>query len=232
MTSILALLGGIDLFRKTKQFILTLWNRALETLKRANRAQWGRIAYYAALALLLVALGAASHAYRNRNAAAIVQESAQTALSARAELPLTTPEPTVEPVPWTWPLEGEIVGEYAPNEPVWSATLEQWQTHPGIDIAGSPGEAVYACRDGEISDAWCDRLWGNVIVIDHDDGWQSVYRGVNTLKLVEVGQRVSAGDVISAVAPSLPCEADLPAHIHFELTHGGESVDFQSILNQ
>ena len=41
----------------------------------------------------------------------------------------------------------EILAEYAPDAPVWSETLGQWQTHPALDIAGSPGEAVYACRD-------------------------------------------------------------------------------------
>ena len=195
-------------------------------IKSVSREQWGRITYYAGLALLLVALAAASHAYRNRSAAPMAQPSARTALSAKAEVHLPTPEPTEAPTQWVWPIEGEIVGEYAPDEPVWSATLEQWQTHPALDIAGSPGEAVYACRDGEVADAWCDRLWGNVIAIDHGDGWQSRYCGLNTLNLVEVGQAVKAGDVISAVAPSVPCEADLPAHIHFELTKDGEAAEF------
>ena len=222
--------GGIVVYSGIKAWFLKSWNRTLEALKCVSRDRWGQIAYYGALALLLVALGVASSAYRNRKSAPVARESAQTALSARAELPLPSPEPTVEPVRWVWPLEGEIVGEYSPNEPVWSATLELWQTHPGIDIAGSPGEAVYACRDGEVSDAWRDRLWGNVIVIDHDGGWRSVYRGVNTLNLVEVGQKVSAGDVISAVSPSMPCEADLPAHIHFELTKYGEPVAFAKVF--
>ena len=58
------------------------------------------------------------------------------------------------------------MAEYAPDAPVWSETLGQWQTHPALDIAGSPGEAVYACREGVVSEAWSDRLWGNVVVID------------------------------------------------------------------
>ncbi|MBR1820842.1 MAG: M23 family metallopeptidase, partial [Clostridia bacterium] len=129
-------------------------------------------------------------------------------------------------------LEGEIVGAYSPELPVWSGTLSQWQTHPALDIAGTPGEAVYACRDGVVSDAWHDRLWGNVIVIDHADGYQSTYAGLNTLNLAEVGQAVAAGDVISAVGPSLPCEADQPAHIHFQLTWNGEPADFEALVKQ
>ena len=215
-----------------------MWNRIKDgyrnidnRLRGVTREQWGRVGYYAALALLLAILGMASHAYRNRDSRQAVPEPAvQTALSARAESLMTTPEPTAEPVIWRRPLEGEVIGAYSPEEPVWSQTLGQWQTHPALDIAGSPGEAVYACRDGVVADAWNDRLWGNVIVIDHGEGWQSVYRGLNTLNLVEIGDDVHAGDVISAVAPSVPCEAELPAHIHFELTHDGREVDFEELI--
>lgn len=221
-----------------------VFDRALAALKRGaksivgrikafhlTRDQWRRIGAYAALAALLVILGAASSAYRAKRQAAPVEEPpARTVLSARAEPLLPTPEPTPEPIVWVWPLEGEIVGAYSPDEPVWSKTLEQWQTHAALDIAGSPGEVVYACRDGVVADAWCDRVWGNVIAIDHADGYRSVYAGLNTLKLVEVGVEVKAGDVISAVGPSLPCEADLPAHIHFELTQDGAPVDFEAMM--
>ena len=209
-----------------------MWGRAKDRLHRVSRDQWGRVGYYAALALLLVALGTASHAYRSGKTAKVEPTRVRSALSARAQSAVPTPAPTAEPVRWMWPLEGEVVGEYAPDAPVWSATLEQWQTHPALDIAGSPGEAVCACRDGEVADAWCDRLWGNVVVIDHGDGFRSVYRGLNTINLVEAGQKLAAGDVISAVAPSVPCEADLPPHIHFELLKDGEPVDFQSIITE
>ncbi len=202
-----------------------------ERLRGLTREQWGRVGYYAALALLLAILGAASYAYRNQaGSQAAPEPAAQTALSARAEVLMPTPEPTVEPVVWRWPLEGEVIGAYSPEEPVFSQTLGQWQTHPALDIAGSPGEAVYACRDGVVADAWNDRLWGNVIVIDHGEGWQSVYRGLNTLNLVAIGDDVHGGDVISAVALSVPCEAELPAHIHFELTQDGREVDFAKLM--
>ena len=194
-----------------------------------SRQSWARIGGYAALALLLCLLGAASYAYRNRSAS---QPQPKAALAVRTPSPTATPEPTPEPVRWAWPLAGEVVGEYAPDAPVWSGTLMQWQTHPALDIAGSPGEAVYACREGTVADAYSDRLWGNVIVIDHGDGWRSTCRGLNTLKLVEIGQSVAAGDVISAVGPSVPCEAELGPHIHFELTRDGQPVDFAALAGQ
>ena len=198
-----------------------------------GRERLKRVGGYAALALLLVILGLASHAYRERAEEPSPQAPVvKTALSARAEAALPTPEPTAEPVVWVWPLEGEIVGAWEPNAPTWSDALSLWQTHPALDIAGSPGEAVYACRDGVVADKWWDRLWGNVIVLEHDDGYRSTCAGLNTLKLVEVGDAVRAGDVISAVAPTLPCEPGLPAHIHFALTKDGAEVDFEELVRE
>ena len=189
--------------------------------------------YYTALAALLVLLGTASHAYRVRGTAHVNEAPpAQAAISARAaEAALPAPAPSEPPVAWVMPLEGDVLCRYSPDAPVWSRTLGQWQTHPALDIAGSPGEAVYACRDGVVSDAWSDRLWGNVIAIDHDGGYRSTYAGLNTLKLVEVGQRVAAGEIISAVGTGLPCEADLPAHIHFALTCEGQPADLEALLD-
>jgi murein DD-endopeptidase MepM/ murein hydrolase activator NlpD len=179
-----------------------------------------------------VILGAASSAYRHRAAQPPVEEpAAKSALSARAESTLPEPEPTEAPNPWAWPLEGEIVAEYAPDAPVWSETLGQWQTHPALDIAGSPGEAVYACRDGVVSEAWKDRLWGSVILVEHDVGYQSTYAGLNTLNMVAEGDAVGMGQVIGSVGQSAACEAERGWHIHFELTKDGVPVDFGTLVS-
>ena len=187
---------------------------------------------YAALALLLLLLALGSSAYRSRGKRAeSAGEEAPAAVAAILQ-PEAEPEEAVpERAPWLWPLAGEIIGEYSPEEPVWSETLSQWQTHPALDIAGTVGEAVYACRDGRVADSYSDRLWGNVIVLEHEDGWQSTYAGVNTLKLVGVGDKVAAGEVISAVGPPVGCEADMAAHLHFEVTANGISVDFRTLVD-
>ena len=188
---------------------------------------------YLALAALLALLGTATWAWRSRIAArnaVELPEAPRPALSTYTAVP--APRSTPEPVVWLWPLAGDCVGEYAPDEPEWSETLDQWQTHPALDIAGAPGEAVYACRDGVVADVWSDRLWGNVIVVDHDDGYRSTYAGLNTLRLVTPGDAVAAGDVISSVGASVPCEADLPAHLHFALSKDGEAVDFAALVDR
>lgn len=187
--------------------------------------------FCAALALLLMLLGLASAVWRGRSQRAGEAVEAPPAAAAIAR-PMAEPaveEP--EPPRWGWPLEGEIIGPYSPREPVWSQTLSQWQTHPAIDIAGMPGEAIYACGDGTVLDAYSDRLWGNVIVIGHDGGYQSTYAGVNTLKLVSPGDAVARGDVISAVGEPTGCESEMASHLHFGLSLDGQSVDFAALVD-
>ena len=202
-----------------------------------SREKRMRLGYYAGLALLLTLLGMGSWAWRSRVAAGgdAPKEAPRAAAAMRmptlAPALFSDPVPTAtpEPVRWVWPLEGEILTGYSPDAPEWSQTLGQWQTHSALDIAGSPGEAVYACRDGVVSEKWSDRLWGNVIVIDHDDGYRSTYAGLNTLEMVEEGDSVQAGQVIGSVGQSAACEAELGWHLHFKLTKAGESVDFREL---
>ncbi len=122
--------------------------RAWLTRERAKKLAW-----YGALALLLVILGAGSRAYRNRRIApeADVPQAAMAVgtpqpLEALFSLPTPSPEPTPEPVAFVWPLEGEIIGEYAPDALTWSETLGQWQSHPGIDIAAAAPRPAPARR--------------------------------------------------------------------------------------
>jgi murein DD-endopeptidase MepM/ murein hydrolase activator NlpD len=211
-----------------------LWDRLFTGIKGMLNSREARMraGYYMGLALLLALLGLGSHAWRMRGQSG--EEASMTPPRAAMAVGVATQSPapsaTPEPVLWAWPLEGEIVAEYAPDAPVWSETLGQWQTHPALDIAGSPGEAVYACRDGVVSEAWKDRLWGNVILVEHDDGYQSTYAGLNTLNMVAEGDAVGMGQVIGSVGQSASCEAERGWHLHFELTRDGEPVDFKTLV--
>ena len=195
--------------------------------------------WYASMAVLLTLLGLGSYAYRTRNLPPHASEKPEelpaqaAAAPVQADLwtPFETPGPTEEPAPvFVEPLAGEVIGEYAPDALVWSQTLGQWQTHPAVDILGSPGEAVCACADGTVIDAYRDSLWGNVIVLEHADGLTSTYAGLNTLNMVTVGETVRAGETISAVGQSASCETELPAHLHFALERDGEPVALAALM--
>lgn len=220
-----------------------MWKNALGKIRKwLTKQRLVKLGWYAALAALLTILGAGSYAYRNRfdrtgaRAASTAEPMAAMAagtpqpMEALFILPTPSPEPTPEPVAFVWPIEGEIIGEYAPDRLVWSETLQQWQNHPGIDIAAAAGEGVAACADGTVTEAWEDPLWGHVIEIEHAEGYVSTYANLSATNLVGAGDAVVAGQVIASVGDSADCESELPWHLHLELTQSGAPVDPQKLM--
>jgi hypothetical protein len=88
--------------------------------------------------------------------------------------------------------------------------------HYGLDISGSLGEGLYAVDAGVIVYAgWNDWGYGTMVVIDHGNGWQSLYAHMSALNVV-CGQSVGQGAVIGAIGSSGRSSG---AHLHFELMH-------------
>jgi murein DD-endopeptidase MepM/ murein hydrolase activator NlpD len=202
--------------------------RIAQRARPVMRALWDRFGYAASLVVLLFLVGAAAYAYRSRPAeiARVAPTSTpEPAVLSSYALDADADEPEEEQVAFLAPVFGEIVGEYAVDELHWSDTLKQWQTHPGIDIAAPLGTAVFASADGTVKDAYRDPLFGNVVVIEHDGGYETLYAGLQTMKLAEPGAEVKAGDVIGAVGNSADLEVELGAHLHFEMLHDGEHIE-------
>lgn len=86
--------------------------------------------------------------------------------------------------------------------------------HWGIDIAGNEGEGVYATDAGVVVYAgWNDYGYGNMIMIDHGSGFQSLYAHMSAFN-VGCGQSVGQGDVIGAIGNTGRSSG---AHLHFEI---------------
>ncbi len=89
--------------------------------------------------------------------------------------------------------------------------------HLGIDLAGNTGEAVYASDAGVIVYAgWNDYGYGNMIMVDHGNGFQSLYAHLSALN-VGCGQSVGQGEVIGAVGSTGRSSG---SHLHFEIMAG------------
>jgi murein DD-endopeptidase MepM/ murein hydrolase activator NlpD len=86
--------------------------------------------------------------------------------------------------------------------------------HWGIDIAGQSGNAIYATDSGVVVFAgWNDSGYGNVIVIDHGNGWQSLYGHLSQL-YVGCGASVAQGATIAAMGST---GRSTGPHLHFEI---------------
>lgn len=89
-------------------------------------------------------------------------------------------------------------------------------SHPALDFAGSTGNAVFASDTGVIVYAgWNDWGYGYVIVVDHGNGWQTLYAHLSSIN-VGCGQPVTQGAVIGAVGSTGNSSG---SHLHFEMMH-------------
>lgn len=96
---------------------------------------------------------------------------------------------------------------------------DYWSGHLGIDISAGEGAAVYAAASGVVTMATggYNYGYGNVIQIDHGNGYSTVYAHLSNIG-VGVCQSVSAGQWIGASGNTGNSQG---AHLHFEVRQGG-----------
>ena len=128
------------------------------------------------------------------------------------------------------PLIGETVAAFSMEELRYSETMGDWRTHDGVDIAADPGTQVCAASSGTVLDVREDDLMGTTVVISHDGGYDTIYANLQTVPTVEVGDYVTAGQVIGSVGKTALSELAEPSHLHFGVTKDGEFVDPSEFL--
>jgi murein DD-endopeptidase MepM/ murein hydrolase activator NlpD len=99
--------------------------------------------------------------------------------------------------------------------------------HPGIDIAASTGTPVRCVLDGIVESAGWDDIYGNLIVIAHNDSLMTAY-GHNDRVLVKEGDHVAKGHIIAIVGNTGRSTAP---HLHFEILKHQKPVDPELYVN-
>jgi len=127
------------------------------------------------------------------------------------------------PSKFIWPVEGEVVSEYGPRiHPV----LGMAENHDGIDIDVPEGTTVRAAAGGEVFFYGEQEGYGNLLIIQHADGFYSLYGHLSD-SFVFVGQYVEMGQ---AVAQSGNTGISSGPHLHFELRNREYPVDPERYL--
>lgn len=99
--------------------------------------------------------------------------------------------------------------------------------HKGMDIAVPNGTPIYAADDGVVKfSGWNSTGFGNLVIIDHGDGFLTYYAHCSSL-YVSAGQSVTKGQNICAVGLTGNTSG---YHVHFEVRYNGTSVNPMNYL--
>ncbi|MEE9167290.1 MAG: peptidoglycan DD-metalloendopeptidase family protein [Candidatus Neomarinimicrobiota bacterium] len=124
-----------------------------------------------------------------------------------------------------WPVKGKIVSHFGSHR---NPTLKTVTENTGIDIKGPAGRQVRAVYDGIVTTVTYIRGYGNTVIIDHGDGFYTVYTHVTD---VEVGENdyIKARDVIAHVGDSGSFDG---AKLHFEIWGNRKKLDPEQWLRK
>ena len=122
------------------------------------------------------------------------------------------------------PVDGEKIKDYSSDNLVYSATLDEWTTHLGIDYKSEKTDIVKASADGKIKSIKNDPRYGLTVVIEHANGFESVYSNLLTAEFITVGEEVKQGQTIATVGNTARFEIADETHLHFEIKQNGENI--------
>ena len=118
---------------------------------------------------------------------------------------------------FTKPVEGEISKEYAQENLVYSETLQEWVTHSGIDIKADKTTVVKSAEKGTVKTIKNDPRYGLTIVVEHANGYKTVYANLLTSEFVVEGEKVEKGQSLGTVGNTAVFEIADEPHLHFEI---------------
>lgn len=114
---------------------------------------------------------------------------------------------------FVWPTESQFISGF---------DYEPKANHPAVDIAGDEGAPVFATDSGVVVySGWNNWGYGNVVVINHGNGWQSLYAHLSAM-YVTCGQSVFQGNTIAAVGAT---GNSVAPNLHFEMMYNGVKVN-------
>ena len=93
--------------------------------------------------------------------------------------------------------------------------------HAGIDLAAPAGSPVYACAGGKVIETAYSNIYGNYVLIRHDDGRESLYGHLSKVR-TRLYEKVKSGTIIGNVGST---GLSTGPHLHFEVREHGKAKD-------
>ena len=124
------------------------------------------------------------------------------------------------------PVDGaRITSRFGPR---FHPVLHYNRLHGGIDLAAPVGTPIYASAAGTVLSASPSGCAGNMVILKHDNGWETRYFHLNQYAPdLAPGLRVAQGHQLGGVGNTGTCTTG--PHLHYEVHIDGEKVDPESI---
>ncbi|MBJ6760992.1 M23 family metallopeptidase [Myxococcaceae bacterium JPH2] len=129
------------------------------------------------------------------------------------------PEPVGGPPTLVWPVEPVTVTSLYGER--WHPIINERRRHLGVDLAARPGQAIYTAAKGVVLRAGWNGDHGLQVEVQHAGPWVTRYSHMSQV-LVQPGEVVERGDALGLAGDTGLATG---VHLHFELWHGGESMD-------
>ena len=123
------------------------------------------------------------------------------------------------------PVEGDVVRDFATENLIYSDTLQEWTTHTGIDIKADKTTVVKSAEAGTVKSIKNDPRYGLTVIIEHTNGFQTVYSNLLTSEFVVEGEKVEKGQSLGTVGNTAAFEISDEPHLHFEILKDSVQVD-------
>lgn len=122
-----------------------------------------------------------------------------------------------------WPLNGQVISRFGKE---YNQQLKTWIFRDGIKIASFAGTPVKAVEGGKVIFAGAFRSYGQVVIIDHGQGFFTIYGFLQEIKAY-VGQVVKSGDVIGTCGHDTQGTAmgQGKSALYFEIRSGTQALD-------
>ncbi len=122
-----------------------------------------------------------------------------------------------------WPIKGKIISKFGKE---YQVQLKTWIFRDGIKIAAKEGTPVSAVADGNVIFAGQFRSYGNVVILDHGEGFFTIYGFLSKI-LAQQGQKISEGQTIGLVGQDTqgPGMGSNQSALYFEIRKGTNAQD-------
>ena len=110
------------------------------------------------------------------------------------------------------PTDGEIIGEFANENLIYSETLKEWITHTAIDIKADKTSVIKSAADGVVRSIVNDPRYGLTVIVEHDDGYETVYSNLLTAEFVVEGEEIKQGQTIGTSGNTASFESNMECH--------------------